>query len=349
MVNIDRLTVRSIFLCSAYLRSTHWIIRDKTRCLRESIRMKIQGRPYRDNSDLAPMRQLLMLGRQADISASYMHPGCLDWATHCPLDEQANRRNLWLWERGDEGQPTLAAWAIFLSKEGSFDLFVDAALYDTPVHETLMDEYINWATARAREADLKVLWPFWAMTYDRVLDRMMKARGFVITQADPAPPLFEILLDELPAPVLPTGFSVQGVHNLEDGQLRAQVTHAAFQFEADWDSHWAEYAQFMGSAVYDGQRDLFVRTPDNRGASACTIWFDPVNAIGLFEPVGTHPDFQGLGLGKAVMIEGMHRMRAAGMHRAVVGFDPNNAAALALYTSLGFRASCYFSIARKTI
>jgi ribosomal protein S18 acetylase RimI-like enzyme len=69
----------------------------------------------------------------------------------------------------------------------------------------------------------------------------------------------------------------------------------------------------------------------------------------LFEPVGTHPDFQRKGLGKAVMVEGMRRMKAAGMRRAVVGFDPNNAAAFALYTSMGFRASCYFTVARKEL
>jgi mycothiol synthase len=112
---------------------------------------------------------------------------------------------------------------------------------------------------------------------------------------------------------------------------------------------WARHAQFIGSAVYEGERDLFVRSPDGRGASACTIWFDPVNAVGLFEPVGRHPDFQGKGLGKAVMAEGLRRMQAAGMRRAVVGFDPNNAAALASYTSMGFRASCYFVTYRKEL
>ena len=89
--------------------------------------MKIQARPYRDNMDLADMRQLLMAGRQANIPASYMHPGCLDWATHYPPDEQANRRNLRLWERVDENQQALQAWAIFLHREGSFDLFVHPA------------------------------------------------------------------------------------------------------------------------------------------------------------------------------------------------------------------------------
>ena len=67
-----------------------------------------------------------------------------------------------------------------------------------------------------------------------------------------------------------------------------------------------------------------------------------MNGVGLFEPVATHPDFRGKGLGKAVMAEGLRRMQAAGMRRAVLGFDPTNVAALALYTSLGFAASCYF-------
>jgi mycothiol synthase len=311
--------------------------------------MNIQARPYRDPTDLARMRQLVMAGRQANISASYMHPGCLDWDTHYPPDEEENRRNLRLWERMDEDQPALEAWAIFSRHEATFDLFVSPALYGTPAHETVMDEYVAWAEARGREAGLKQLWPFWAMAYDTVMDRLMQARGFALVPADPAPPLFERSLDELPTIPLHDGFTVQGVSNLDDGRLRARVTHGAFRPNDDWDSYSAEYAQFIGSAVYDGARDLFVRSPDGRGAAACTIWFDPVNAVGLFEPVATHPDFQGKGLGKVVMAEGLRRMKAAGMRRAVVGFDPNNQAALALYTSMGFRASCYFAVYCKEL
>jgi mycothiol synthase len=162
-------------------------------------------------------------------------------------------------------------------------------------------------------------------------------------------PLFERALDELPAVQLPAGFTVHGVSSPDDARLRAGVTHAAFRRTDDREAWAAEYAQFAASAVYDGARDLFVRSPDGRGVSACTLWFDPLNAVGLFEPVGTHPDFQGQGLGQAVMAEGLRRMRAAGMRRAIVGFDPNNTAALALYTSLGFRASGYFVIAQKEL
>jgi mycothiol synthase len=224
----------------------------------------------------------------------------------------------------EEDPPALAAWAIYLVNEGTFDLFVHPTLHGTPLHETVMDEYVAWSEARAREAGLKQLSPFWVFDYDQVMDRLMKARGFVVIQADLPPPLFARTLDELPTIPLPDGFTVQGVSNLDDGRLRAAVLHSAFRPTGDWEEFWAEYRQFIGSAVYDGERDLFVRSPDGRGASACTIWFDPVNGVGLFEPVGTHPDFQGKGLGKTVMAEGLRRMKAAGMRRAIVGFDPTN-------------------------
>jgi ribosomal protein S18 acetylase RimI-like enzyme len=274
----------------------------------------------------------------------------LDWDTHRPPDEQENRRNLRLWERIGGDQPALEAWAMYWRHEGTFDLFVSPAIYGTPEHEAVMDEYVVWAEGRAREAGQKQVWPFWALEHDTVLARLYQAHAFAAVELDPPPPLFERTLDELPAVRLPEGFTVQGVRSAEDGRLRARVTHGAFKRPADeWEHDAAVYQQFMSSAVYDGERDLFVRAPDGRGASACTIWFDPVNAVGLFEPVGTHPDFQGQGLGKAVMAEGLRRMQAAGMRHAIVGFDPNNAAALALYTSMGFRASCYFAAYRKEV
>src|SRR5215204_315309 len=115
------------------------------------------------------MRQLLMAGSQANIPASYTHPGTLDWALYYPPDEQANRRDIRLWERMDEDSPALEAWAIFLRHEGTFDLFVSPALHGTPMHESVMDEYVAWAEARAREAGVKQLQPFWVLDYDKVM------------------------------------------------------------------------------------------------------------------------------------------------------------------------------------
>ena len=212
-----------------------------------------------------------------------------------------------------------------------------------------MDEYAAWGEARARAGGLKQVQPFWALAHDKVMQRLLLGHGFALLELEPPPPLFARSPDELPTVPLPAGFHIQDVGSLVDGRLRAMVTHAAFRPHEDEERYWAAYAQFIASAVYDGARDLFVRAPDGRGAAACTIWFDTVNGVGLFEPVATHPDFQRMGLGKAVMAEGMRRMRAAGMRSAVLGFDPNNVAARALYKSLGFGAACFFAVYSKDL
>lgn len=71
-------------------------------------------------------------------------------------------------------------------------------------------------------------------------------------------------------------------------------------------------------------------------AARATIWFDDVNLVGLFEPVETDEEFRRLGLARAVMTEGMHCMRAAGMRTALVEHEITNEAAAALYANLGF-------------
>ena len=69
----------------------------------------------------------------------------------------------------------------------------------------------------------------------------------------------------------------------------------------------------------------------------CIVWIDQVNKVGLFEPVGTHPDFQRKGLGRAVMLEGLRRLQQGGMKQAIVSTYEDNQAAIRLYESTGFR------------
>ncbi len=94
----------------------------------------------------------------------------------------------------------------------------------------------------------------------------------------------------------------------------------------------------MASPAYVPELDLVTESPDGQFASFCMCWLDPVNRVGLFEPVGTHPDFQRLGLGKAVMLEGLRRMQTGGMQTAIVGAESDNLAAQSLYRSMGFQA-----------
>jgi ribosomal protein S18 acetylase RimI-like enzyme len=93
----------------------------------------------------------------------------------------------------------------------------------------------------------------------------------------------------------------------------------------------------MRSPVYVGERDVMAVAPDGRIAAAAIHWLDAVNGIGYFESVGTHPDFQRLGLGRAVLAESMRRMQAAGMTHASVCCEAADPRAVAFYQSCGFQ------------
>jgi mycothiol synthase len=92
------------------------------------------------------------------------------------------------------------------------------------------------------------------------------------------------------------------------------------------------YRNIQTAPLYRRDLDLVAVAPDGAIASFCTIWFDDVTRSAYFEPVATVPTHQRRGLGKAVMTEGLRRLRHMGATLAVVhGYS---SAANALYRSV---------------
>jgi len=97
--------------------------------------------------------------------------------------------------------------------------------------------------------------------------------------------------------------------------------------------------------------DLVAVTPDGRLAGFCVCWLDRTgdHAIGQIEPLGVRADLAGLGLGGAMLSEGLQRLHLLGAQRVYVETDSYRNPALRLYESAGFQVVRDVLVYRKDI
>jgi mycothiol synthase len=138
----------------------------------------------------------------------------------------------------------------------------------------------------------------------------------------------------LPTPVIADGYTMRTTTPcLEDGQRIADVLNAAFKrtFHTG-----RETLHFMTtSPSYRHDLDLAAVAPDGSFASYVGVTYEPTNRYGIFEPVCTHPDHLRRGLARALMFEGLHRLKALGAADVYVGTG-DAVPANRLYESIGF-------------
>ena len=90
---------------------------------------------------------------------------------------------------------------------------------------------------------------------------------------------------------------------------------------------------------YQADLDLVAVAPGGRLAAFCVCWLDERLAEGRggqVEPLGVHQDFRNLGLGQAILSEGLRRLSLRGARGVYVETDRHRNAALGLYEALGF-------------
>jgi mycothiol synthase len=291
-------------------------------------------RRYRDAGDLARMLALLQAGRAARSGTYYVHTGDLQWWLYYPPLGTACWEHIYLWEDPAQGQH-LQGWALLDPNGDSFDVYFQPELRGTALAEGMLAWAENALIPLARAAGRKQAGMFWVTPEDGFRSLWLKERGYHVTYQDTA------LARPLAAPIqdirIPHGFVVRTCLGLQEVEARARAQHNAFGSSAPFEAYVQRFTGFMQSPVYSPAADVVAAAPDGRIAAFCIIWTDEVNRVGLFEPVGTDPEFQRQGLGKAVMLEALRRLQAQGMHQAIVCTSENNIAALQLYASVGFQ------------
>jgi mycothiol synthase len=297
------------------------------------------SRPYADEADYAQMRRLLIDIVALGGDAHYCTVGDLDWWRFTSGDNPDSAQQAQLWFA-----PGGALIGIAWPSGTQVDLMVH------PDNRAVEAEMLAWAEARRRETGADEAGPltFTAWSYDGDAPRiaLLRAQGYERTET--------VLryrrrsLDgALPEPPLPPGYTIRNMAGEDDLERRVAVHRAAF---APSKMTTAKHRAVMASLTYRPELDLFTVAPDSSFASYCIVWFDAANRIGVFEPVGTHPDHQRRGLGKVVLAEGFRRLRALGAEKAfVASTGDTNPASNALYESVGFRLVDEFHAWKKAL
>ena len=249
--------------------------------------------------------------------------------------------NLQLWFDGSD----LVAYAWFeppLNLE--FDIQPGLALYDS-----VGAEILAWAESRARDlarAGKQPIPKAWAMlgyemaVLTAALDSddqrlsLLDRTGFTRTDG------FEVLYsrslnDPIPPPDLGPSLRLRHVTDA-DLEARVDVLRDAWSVWGPSAATVESYRLLRGAPVYDPELDVVLEDSTGMFLSYCIGWLDVANGFGHFEPVGCRPAFTGRGYARAVTLEAMHRMRARGMHTALVSTAGVNARARVLYPSCGF-------------
>ena len=248
--------------------------------------------------------------------------GDLDWWrwTANPGD---GIKNAQLWFDGDD------LIAIAWPGVGQVDLLVH------PEHREIEPLMLEWTEeqplARSVDKEGRTGIRTWSFDGDEVRKETLRRAGYERTdealcfrhRAD---------LTDVPIPTVPEGYLIRHVMGEQDLERRVEAHRDAF---APSKMTVEKHCNVMHSLTYRPELDLVVEAPDGSFAAYCLVWFDERNRFGIFEPVGCHSDYRQRGLTRAVMYEGMRRMRELGATRAFVNSKLGEPAATALYESVG--------------
>lgn len=292
-----------------------------------------EPRLYQGNADLDAMRDLLRQGRLANNGTYYVHPGDLNWWLFYPPLAYDFWKSIYLWD--DPNQPgRILAWALLSPVGETFDVVLQPELRGTPLAGEMYRWAIRQLKVNAKQAGREHIGVFWISEEDTLLRTWLVDQGFALASRDAH--LACDLASLHPAVQQPDGYIVRSSRGLAEVSQRAWAQYNAFDNSAAFEVYVQRFARFMQTPVYDPAWDLVVAAPDGQIGAFCIVWPDLHTGVGLFEPVGAHPDFQRKGLGKAVMLEALHRLQKMGLRQAIVTTGEDNLPAIRLYEAVGF-------------
>lgn len=286
----------------------------------------IRSRTFSAESDYDQMLQMVRDTFAATGLPSYCNLGDLEWwRATVSGGEGVTACQLWF----DDDRLIAFSWP----SSDQTDLVV------RPGYEAVEDAMIDWAEAHVREragSEGTPGKPIESLLIASESDTERQARferhgyklsGYTYYERSRS------LEGPIPEPQLPDGFAIRHITDDSELERRVAVHRDAF---APSKMTVEKHQVVRRTETYRPELDLVVVAPDDSFAAYCLVWFDASNKVGLFEPVGCHSDYRQRGLSKAVMYEGLRRLKEFGAELAVVNCKTDSLPANALYESVGF-------------
>jgi ribosomal protein S18 acetylase RimI-like enzyme len=147
---------------------------------------------------------------------------------------------------------------------------------------------------------------------------------------------------------LPEGFHITSMKETFDLYQYRRVLWKGFNHELNGEGElqfskkeeWSTREEMIRPNV-DLNLKVAAVAPDGNFAAYCGMWYDSEAGYAVIEPVATDPQYRKMGLGKAVVLEGIRRAGELGAKTALVGSSQQ------FYYSIGLRPFSTATIWRK--
>ena len=243
----------------------------------------------------------------------------LEWADVDKIEKTG------IWE--DNGE--IVAITTYDTKLGS------AFLLTLKGYEELRPEmFISAKENLAKDGNFRVL----VLDGDLEMQTIAAQNGFYPTQDKEYDAVYPIVPGAIQY-TLPERFKITSFKDDFDLYKYGQALWKGFNHEMNgegpfylyWEKNSEGYKKEWNRPNIDLSLKIFVVAPNGDFVSHCGMWYDKKSKSALVEPVATEPAYRKMGLGKAVVLEGIKRCGELGAVRAFVGSSQQ------FYYSIGFR------------
>ena len=303
------------------------------------------SRPYAGEADLPQIAELVTACDAADGTGNGTSVEELRQTFADPSVDLA--QNFRLWE--DDG--VLVGYGELYSSELTDEIQTTLFFYAHPAaseRAMLGGQIVAWAAQRSDEVgrnhDISVCLRVTAFEADEWRRSILEHAAFTIERY--ALDMLMLLDVPLPEAQMPDGFTLRAAR-LDDAEAWTAMYNQAFIDQ--WNYHpWQpeQFAQWFNDPDNDPELCLVALAPDGTFAAFCwcTIFAAENERLGYNEGhidlLGTRRGFRRRGLGRAMLLQGLRRLQAAGVQVARLGVDAASpTGATRLYESVGFRTA----------